>query len=376
MEMPELFEKFEVDREARWPMMLRLAGGSIVLHAIMLAIAFYVPAVRNALNLASTFSDSNFVDKDYKKTNIEDRAQILNLPKFQYPEGYFQTVNGTPMPAGIDPLAPQIIAQAPPPVMTPPVMMPKMSRVRTPRPAGIPLAAAAKPSPSPSPGVIAGIPNSPAGAQTPNTEQPKTAAEAEAELAKVAEKNNIAQVSDDEINRKPLKDWLSYANDKKAQGVLDLSKPVEVEIVAEFDENGKLLEGSPSVQRKSGDPVLIDLAKGLVSAIIDSNLTKFLKDKKDQFVTRRISISIKLDDQQLVGKVQYDVASPQRADELSSGYNSAISWGKITRRGKDEEPLLKNTKATSEGKQVILNFIMPRQEASELIKKQLTQPVT
>lgn len=376
MEMPELFEKFEVDRVPRWPIMLKLAGGSIVLHAIMLAIAFYVPAVRDALNLASTFSDANIVSRDYKKTQINDEVQILNLPKFQYPEGYFQTVNGTPMP---DPLAPQIIAQAPPVVMTPPPpVAPKMTKVRRPRGAGIPPVASASPNPSPSasPGAIAGIPNTPAGTQTPNAEEPKTPAEAEVEIAKASNQNNIAQVNEDEINNKPLKDWLRSANLLKTQGKLDLTKPVEVEIVADFDENGKLLPGSPSVLRKSGDPVLIVLAKDMVSAIIDSNLTKFLKDKQNQFVTRRLSIVIKLDEQQLVGKVQYDAATPERADQLSKGYGLLLLAGKVNREGKDEEPLIKNTKATSNGKQVILNFTMPRQEASELIKKQLAQPAT
>lgn len=371
MEMPELFEKFEVDRVPRWPIMLKLAGGSIVLHAIMLAVAFYVPAVRDALNLASTFSDSNFVDRNYKKTQIGDDVQILNLPKFQYPEGYFQTVSGTPMP---DPLAPQIIAQAPPVVMTPPVVAPRMSKVRGPRAAGIPPIASASPSPSPS--AIPGIPNTPAGAQTANAAPPKTAAEADAEIARIAQQNNLPQVSDDEINKKPLKDWLKTANDLKTQGKLDLNKPVEVVIVADFDENGKL-QGVPRVTDKKGDPVLIDLAKGLVAAIIDSNLTKFLRDPKtNQFETKQLTITIRLDDQQLAGKVQYDAASPERADQISRGLGLSLLAGTVARQGKDEEQLLRNTKATSDGKQIILNFTMPRPEASELIKKQLAQPAT
>ncbi|MBV9209343.1 MAG: hypothetical protein JOZ52_01870, partial [Acidobacteria bacterium] len=358
----------------RWPIMLKLAGGSVVLHLIMLAVAFYVPAVRDALNLASTFSDSKMVDRDYRKTQINDQVQILNLPKFQYPEGYFQTVNGTPpMP---DPLMPQIIAQAPPVVVTPPPppVAPKMPRVKGPRGVGnAPLATA---SPSPAPGEIApGIPNTPTGAQTANAEQPKTPAEADSEIAKAAKQNNIAQVSEDEINKKPLKDWLKGANQLKAEGKLDLSKPVEVVIIADFDEKGQLA-GPPTVAQKSGDPVLIVLAKDLVSAIIDSNLTKFLRDQQNQLNTRQITITIKLDDQQLLGKVQYEAASPQRADQLSGGYNLSLLLAKSSRAGKDEEALLKNTKATSNGNLVILNFTMPRQEASELIKKQLAQPAT
>jgi hypothetical protein len=162
----------------------------------------------------------------------------------------------------------------------------------------------------------------------------------------------------------------------KAQNKLDLSKPVEVVIIADFDENGKLA-GPPVVTQKSGDPVLADLAKNLVSAIIDSNLTKFLRDNKDdRLEARQLKITIKLDDQALLGKVQYEASSPERADQMARGYNALLFAGKIARQGKDEEPLLKNTKASFDGKQVILNFTMPRTEASELIKKQLAQPAT
>lgn len=359
MKTLELFEHFEVERVPRWPLLVRLVGGSIVLHVILLACAFYVPAVRDALNLASMYSDTGFVDKAYKKVNIEDRAQILNLAKFQYPEGYFY--KGEPM-MPFDPNAPQIVAQAPPIVIQPPLMT-KGRRVKEP-----PMSPLATPSPSPSP-VADPV------AQVATTDQQKTPAEADAEISKIAQDNNVAQVSDDEVNKQPWKDWLKNANDLKTQGKLDLSKPVEVVIIADFDENGKL-QGEPTVFQKSGDPALIDLAKGLVSAIIESNLMKFLKDPKTKRLeTKQLNITIKLDQKEVTGKVQSDAVSPERAQQLSQAYNGMLYFGKIAREGKDEATLIKNTKVSAEGKQIIINFTMPRQEASEMLKKQL-QPAT
>lgn len=363
--MAELFEHFEVERVSRLPIMLRLVGGSVVLHIIMLAVAFYVPAVRDALNLASTFSDSSFVDKNYRKTNIEDRAQILNLPKFQYPEGYFQPQSAAPMP---DPFAASIVSTAPPLVMTPPVPpVVKMPKVKgTPPP---PVA----PSPSPSPSVD---PKDPNGQTVAGTEPPRTPAEADAEIAKIAKANNVSEVNDDEINKKPFKDWLTKANGLKTQGMLDLNKPLEITIIADFDENGNL-KGTPLITQKSGDPVLIELAKDMVAAIIDSNMLKFLKDPQTKRLeTKQLRISVTLDQQQLVGKVQSDAASPERARQLSMTYSGMLSLAKIARAGKDEEALIKNTKVSSEGNQIIINFVMPRSEASDMIKKQLAQPAT
>ena len=360
--MPELFEDFEVERVPRWPLLLRLVGGSVVVHLIFLTMVLYVPAVRDALNIASLLSGSDFVDKAYKKTNVEDRAQILNLPKFQYPEGYFY--KGDPLLANpLDPNAPQIVAQAPPVMVTPPVIR-KGPRARSPLDMMV--------SPSPTPGID---PNKPA-EQTATTEEPKTAAEADAALAKLAAENNVNRPDEDEINKKPWKDWLKSTNELKVNGKLDLSKPVEVIIIADFDEDGKLT-GPPIVTQKSGDPALIEVAKGMVAAMIDSNMLFFLRDPKTKRLeTRQLQITIKLDDQAVTGKVQSDAASPERAQQLSTTYSGMLYLGKITRQGKDEEILMKNTKVTSDGKQIIINFTMPRSEASEMLKKQLQQPST
>lgn len=355
--MPELFDHFEIDRVSRWPILSRLLGGSIVLHAIFLALVFYVPAVRDALNIASLLSGSDFVDKAYKKTNIEDRAQILNLPKFHYPEGYFYREY---LPLPTDPNAPQIVAQATPTPVPPPVVN-KGRRIKPPVSANV----SPTPNTSPSPD-----PSKPA-EETATTEQPQTPEEASAAFDKLSADKNIARPSEDEINKKPWKDWLKNANDLKIQGTLDLNKAVEVVISADFDENGQLV-GNPRVETKSGDAVLIDLAKGMVSAIIDSNMLIFLKDPKTKRLEmRQLQITIKIDDQAVTAKVQSDSVSPERAKELSGDYDRALSLGRIIRQGKVEADLMKNTKVTSEGKQIIINFTMPRQEAKDLLKKQL-----
>jgi hypothetical protein len=357
-EMAELFEHFEVERVSRWPMLSRLLGGSIVLHFIMLACVLYVPAVRDALNIAAMYSDTDMVSRDYKKTNIEDRAQILNLPKFQYPEGYFAQPAPTP-----DPFSGMIVQTAPPMGIVPPVMMPKTPNVKqTPTPA---------PSASPSPSVD---PKDPAAALAA-TGKPKTADEAEAELTRLAAEGGVGRPSDEEVqddfNNKPFKDWAKKVNDLKQGGKLDLNKPLDITIIADFDENGKL-KGAPLVSQKSGDPILSELAKELVAAMIDSNMMKFLKDPNTKRLeTKQLVVRVMMNEQEVVGIVKSDAASEERAKQLSMTYTLMLAAGKVARSGKDEEVLMKNTKVTTEGKQIIFNFAMPRQEATEMIKKQL-----
>src|SRR6185503_12692427 len=88
--MAELFEKFEINDEARWPVILRLLGASLAVHLLGLACLMYVPAFRDAFNLASLLADTTFVDKDYNRTDIGEDIQFVEVgAKFHYPEGYF-----------------------------------------------------------------------------------------------------------------------------------------------------------------------------------------------------------------------------------------------------------------------------------------------
>ena len=355
MKMPELFEHFEVDRVPRWPMLSRLLGGSVVLHIIMLACALYIPAVRNALNIASVFSDAGYVDKAYTKTQIGDRAQILNLPKFQYPEGYFAPA--TPV---TDPFAAQIVSTAPPMVMTPPVAVPKTPKgIQVPKPSPTPTA-------SPAPSVD---PKDPA-AQVAAKTDGKSLDQLEAEMNKVATEKNIERPNENEINKRPLKDWLANANVLRNTGKLDLNKTVEVVIMAELDQSGKLV--NPVVVQKSGDEVLIQVAKDMVSAINDSNALSFLKKLNQNGLSgKQVRFTVKLDQSEVLAKVESEVESEQRAQEIASGFNLLLVLGQKSKEGQDEGEIYKNTKISSNGNQVIVNFTMPRQTAGEMVKKQL-----
>ena len=77
--MSELFERFEVNRAPRWPLMSRLVALSVVLHGLFLVAVIYVPTVRSMLYVASTMSGIKFVSEDYDATLIGQRATIVRL---------------------------------------------------------------------------------------------------------------------------------------------------------------------------------------------------------------------------------------------------------------------------------------------------------
>lgn len=363
--MAELFANVEINRDPRWQILSKLAAASLALHATALACLIYVPAVRDTFNIAALLSDTGYVDKAYSKTEIGEDVSMLQLPaaKFRYPDGYFATETELQLAQAL-----QASAAAPPMTVD---LTPISTPIPTPTPEASPTVEAS-PSASPS--------GSPAAttAEAAKTETPKTPAEAEAELNKIAAENSVVRPSENEINTRPLKDWLARADDLRNKGELDLTAAVEITIAAKLSSECKLIEAN--VVQKTGDARLVDVAKEMVGAIGDSGMLSFLRDPKkvkDPKVFNcdpmPLQLTIKLDQSEISAKVETEADSPERASEMASGYNGLLTVGQFARRGKDEEVLYRNTKVTSEEKKILVNFSMPRQTASEMLKKQLTK---
>jgi len=363
--MAQLFEKFEVNREPRWKVLAKLVGASVVLHLAFVWLVIYVPAFRDTLNIASIIANSKFVDKDYKRTEINDDIQMVQLSqKFRYPDGYFTPDGKVAAEAPQVPVygfdvkefAPKIISQA--------GSSKESERVPSPSPAP-------SVSPEASPATVAAETGKPA---EPNpSASPSNREEAQKQLEKTAEENNLPLPTENEINKKPLKDLAAHMNDLKNEGKLDLDKPFKIVIVAQLDENGKLV--NPDLLEKEGDVVLQDLFKRLIEALNDSGLLIFLKPIREDNPGATVKITVMQGDQKVLASVESEVSSQDSAEKLAKGFNILLVGGAWARDGKDEAQLMKNSSAKPDGKKVMVNFAMPRQTVIEMLKKQMEKPV-
>jgi hypothetical protein len=362
--MPELFEKFEINKEPKWPMLLRLTVGSLVVHLALVWLVVYVPAFRDALNVAALIAHTKFVDKAYNRTQIGDDVTLLDLPneKFHYPEGYFAPENqsGTPGLTAVNgvpsPFDPKIISRAETKKDV------KAEASPSPAPGASPL-----PSPSPS-----GSPSSAIAASSPSPADDKkklSVEEAQTKLEETAAQNNLTLPDEAELNKQVLKDFAKYANDLKEHGQLDLDKPFEVVIEAEMDQNGKLL--NPRFTKKAGDPNLVDVFARMIAALNDSGFLVYLKPISKDNPRATVTFTIKQGENEVMASVETEASSPASARVLAKALNAALVFGASSRAGKDEEVLMRNTNVTPDGKKVLVNFSMPRQSIVDMIKKQL-----
>jgi hypothetical protein len=182
-------------------------------------------------------------------------------------------------------------------------------------------------------------------------------------LDDLAAKNGVVRPQEGKINKKPLKDWLGNTNVKYKAGEIDLKSTIEVVIVAQRDEKGKL--HNPRVVRKSGDPILSEVAIELVAAINDSNVLYFLEGAGGG----QVRFIVRLDAAQVTATVESEVESAARAEKMATTYGSMLFIGKMARSDKDEAIIYQNTRISARGKQVVVNFSMPRQTANDMIKK-------
>ena len=363
--MSQLFANFEINSDPRWPLVSKLLAGSLALHLLFVTSVLYIPGVRDAFNLASLIADTSFVDKDYVRTEIGDDVQLVELTneKFRYPDGYFATeaqllaaaalASPTPLP---------FLAQA----MQPPPVQPEFAATPFPTPTPFEL--------TPAPGAT--VSTSPAVAKakaspSPQSSPAMTAEQAQAELDKTAEKNNLSLPKETEINKKAMKDFAAYANELKNQGKLDFNKPFEIVIEAELDENGKLKNAK--FTKKAGDENLVDLFGRMVSALNDSGFLIYLKPVDTDNPGSRIVFTIKQGESEVLATVESEASSVDSARLLAKGFNAALTLGAQSRAGKDEEALLRNTSAEPVGKKIVFNFTMPRQAVVDLIKRQLAE---
>jgi hypothetical protein len=345
----EIFQNYEINRSPWWERVWRIAAVSIGLHALAVASVLYVPAFREAFNIARVFSGAKYVDEAYRKTAIGDRAVLINTKDvFEYPPGYFNNTVA-------DPLAPQVIATAtpvplPPPPPPRPVRLPKVKP--PPAPAAV-AAASPVPSPKASP--------SPVADQTAGITEGMTKEEQNKKLDDIAAKNNIERPNEDTINKKPLKDWLAKAKEAKDKNEFDVTQPIEIIIEADRGPDGTLVNAQ--VVSKKGDPKLEPYVKDFVAALSDSRALSFLKD------VNHIRLAVSLTETEVTVKVSSEVDSEDRASQIAKGYSILLIGGRIAKKGQTEEVIYKNTKISTNGKAVEINFTMPRKEATDILAK-------
>jgi hypothetical protein len=355
--MAELFDRFEINRVPRWPLLTRLLALSVVLHGLFIVAVAYVPTVRSMLYVAGKVSGFRLVSEDYDPTLIGRRAEIVHLPpheKLYYPPDYF----GAPEVAETTPFAPTLVEQAAPPP-PPPVYYRPPRRAYAPR-----TLANAQPSPSPEVAKAAATPSpSPAASLTSSDEAQK---KAEEEMDKIAAENGVKRPPT--INTKPFEDVAQKGKELIDQGKLDLkNSAMDVTAAAERNDDGTLKPESVTINGLPNDENMAALAKQLIGALSDSKVLAILEGAKD------VRFALKLDQQNISVKIMSDMPSDEVANKYATGYAVLVAYARNSKKGTNEGDLYNNLKISSDGRQFTMAFEMPKDAAAKMITEMLAK---
>jgi hypothetical protein len=340
--MTELFDRFEVNRVPRWPLMSRLVALSVVAHGLFLVAVVYVPTLRSMLYVAGNVSGLKFVSEDYDPTLVGQRATIVQLgphEKLYYPSDYF----GPPaveQTSAFDPMMVQQAAPPPPPVYRPrPMRVPRVVATPTPQPSPSPELAQATPSPAPSPADAA-------------------QKQAEDEINKIEKETGVKRPV---VNTKPLEDVAFKGKELFDQGKLDL-KSIEVTATAERNDDGTLKPETVKIDWGTvSDENTATLAQQLITAISQSKVLANLEGAKG------VRMVLKLDQQNVSIKIISELPSELVAKNMAEGFAGMVFFGRIAKRGTNEGELYNNLKFNYEGKQFTMSFEMPKDAAGKMI---------
>ncbi len=182
---------------------------------------------------------------------------------------------------------------------------------------------------------------------------------------KVPEVTN-SLIDDGKPNKKPLEDFGTKYGPQILNKEINVNAPFTIEITAELDENGKFIK--PKVVTKEGsDEKMSEVAKEAIAAFSDTKLLKPLYDVGG----RKINITFSQNQDNLQAIIKAETKSDSMAKTIQSGLNLYLKNFFKPKEGSDEAVLMQKAQFATQGKNFIINFLIPNEEKTQMIEKSL-----
>lgn len=182
------------------------------------------------------------------------------------------------------------------------------------------------------------------------------------------------ETNDGKINRQPMRDLGEYIKNKVESGEVDFDKPFKVVLEGVLTKDGKFDREKSKFILAEGDEAMVNVAKNAIEAIGDSGVFTYLRNMGAE----QIKLTVAQDGETFSATVESEQKDENRANTMASGLNVMIQALKLLEREKIQK-LDENAKILingflspkADGKNVILNFALPKQTFKEMILREL-----
>ncbi|MEQ1645126.1 MAG: hypothetical protein ABL959_16875, partial [Pyrinomonadaceae bacterium] len=180
-----------------------------------------------------------------------------------------------------------------------------------------------------------------------------------------------------DINKRPFVDLGLKVNEYLDKKEFKLDSAFVVNATGKLNKDGKLDTKSIKWgQVASQDQKMIEIVKDAISAINDSGYLQYLKDISG----KDFSLMLQQDEANITAVVQSEMESDLRAKSASSNLGILMAAAKYRKSGQDADQndkddllLLNNAKVETDGKKLIIKFLVPKAIAIPMIERKLAE---
>ena len=186
------------------------------------------------------------------------------------------------------------------------------------------------------------------------------------------------------INKAPLKTFAADVKTKVNNKEVDLTQNFKVVAEGVINKDGKLMINTDRKTKKpifiaEGNEQMVQVVTTAIAAVGNSGWLGYLRN----YDIEKINFTVVQDNDNLQVIITSDLPTPERANTVTSGFTGLMEgailadkngWRKL---GNDEKVLLSNAKVLvnpENTKQFVLNFVIPKQTAQEMITRKLNEP--
>lgn len=413
MEEKELFENYEHNVWEFTPNFYKIIGLAVVLNFLgLFAIGQfnifstrgcdtpYVGIVCQAMDsayIASVFYGKGFEADSYayKPTEIGDDEVVTVIDvtdQLKYPDGYFALANpseNSENPSPLDTFNPTTdpLATTSSPKnddMGVPVLPTPNTDVSKQDAADLPFKIGGDDKPSSKTPSITKVKTPKPNKTTLPNGSPKDLPDLDGKVAKATPKptpsptptpdaNAAKEDFNKNINKKPLQDFadgiIAKVDSTKPEDKVDLKQNFKIVFDSPLTPEGTIDgKNTKIIGKPEGDPKMIDVAKKAIAAIGDSKILSYLQT----LGIDKVNITFVQNDSEILAVIKSSQPTEEKAKTVSSGLGGWISIAKMnTKDDIDTQALLKAVKLEAQGKNMLINFTMPKDQAHQLIDKKL-----
>jgi hypothetical protein len=401
----DLFYNYEIRGWQPSRRIYSIIGVSIILNLLFIAVigqtnvltargcdSPFVGRVCQVLDMAYVGSvlfgtDREYIDAAYNKMDLKD-AEVVWIDQtgveslFKYPDGYFQLANpeskngNEPYP-NADTMNPGYLAPGIPsnPIIagrslidTPPVI-PKSKKN--------PVKGKLPDSPFSLPGDETASNNANNNSNAAASNNPKPDANVTGNSnADTPVANPSAPLNAVEINKRPIIDLGNMVNEMLARNEVDLQSEFIGNAKGKLTKDGRIDPKTLKLQIESPDADMQRIIQEGILAIDAAGYLQYL----NLLSGHDFDLVLKQDAETISAVIQSEMESERRADSTRRSLDLALAAAKVAKSGsnadqndKDDLILLENAKVESNGKKVIIRFVVPKSVVHPMIQRKLAE---